>query len=170
MKYDDKDNNLKHYDFLHDQVDDPRRAFAESFLRHMSSHEKYKTLLTYNVSFERRVLSNLAKRFPDLESELKSHIDRLEDLMIPFQKAWCYASKMDGRHSIKRVLPAFVPELSYDDLEISNGEMACMTYENMLKDERSMKDTKTRIDMLKYCEMDTYAMVKLLDRLNQMAE
>ena len=157
-----------HCEFLHDREDDPRRAFAESFLRHMSSHENYKTLLTYNVSFERRVLSKLAERFPDLESELKEHIERLKDLMIPFQKSWCYASRMDGRHSIKRVLPAFVPDLSYDGLEISNGEMACMTYENMLKDEHSMRDTQTRNAMLKYCEMDTYAMVKLLDRLNMM--
>jgi len=164
----DDDDDVEHYEYLHNQVDDPRRAFAESFLEHMSTCTHYKTLLTYNVSFERRVLSKLAERFPDLRLDLESHISRLKDLMIPFQKAWCYASKMEGRHSIKRVLPAFVPDLSYANLSISNGEIACMTYEKMLSDRKLMADPQTRDAMMRYCEMDTFAMVKLLERLNKL--
>ena len=38
--------------------------------------------------------------------------------MMPFQKKWYYTHEMKGSYSIKFVLPALVPELSYDELEI----------------------------------------------------
>jgi DNA-directed RNA polymerase subunit N (RpoN/RPB10) len=64
------------------------------------------------------------------------------------------------------VLPAFVPEMSYDDLEISDGEMASIRYlsciKNLISDEEKQKIFS---NLKKYCCRDTLAEVKLLDVL-----
>ena len=41
--------------------------------------------------------------------------------MIPFQQKWYYTPKMKGSYSIKYVLPALAPDLSYNDLDIKEG-------------------------------------------------
>jgi len=71
--------------------------------------------------FERGKLNDLIDVFPEYSNELREIINRLKDLMIPFQQKWYYTPKMKGSYSIKYVLPALVPELSYNDLEIKEG-------------------------------------------------
>jgi len=73
---------------------------------------------------------------------------------------------MMGSASIKKVLPAFVPELNYSDLEISDGDMASKNYLKCLKDVISESDkNKVYSGLRRYCEMDTYAEVKLIEKL-----
>lgn len=69
---------------------------------------------------------------------------------------------MNGSASIKSVLPAFIPELSYKDLEIQEGGSASQAYLNLLE--------RTRKALLKYCERDTIAMVELLNFLEREVE
>ena len=66
-------------------------------------------------------IEDLIETFPEHSIELQKIISRLKDLMVPFQKKWYYTPKMRGSYSIKQVLPALVPELSYNDLEINEG-------------------------------------------------
>jgi len=77
---------------------------------------------------------------------------------------------MMGSASIKKVLPAFVPELNYEELEISDGDMASRNYLKWLKGMASESD-KNRIysELRRYCEMDTYAEVKLIEKLYEVA-
>jgi len=53
------------------------------------------------------------------------------DLMTPFRRKDIYHWQFSGPYSIKAVLPALVPELSYKELAISNGEMAANTWLRM---------------------------------------
>jgi hypothetical protein len=76
-----------------------------------------------------------------------------------------YAKEMRGSYSIKVVLPALVPELSYKDLEIQEGGTASLTFLQMVQGQFKGDVTKTRQNLIKYCELDTLAMVKILARL-----
>jgi predicted RecB family nuclease len=60
-------------------------------------------------------------------------------------------------------LPVLVPELSYESLDIRNGAMAMASwYDLVFKDKR---DEKVINDLLKYCELDTLAMVRVWEEL-----
>jgi hypothetical protein len=66
---------------------------------------------------------------------------------------------------LKKVLPALVPELSYSDLEISEGGTASNTFAEMATGTFTNSIQKTRENLLEYCKLDTYAMVKILEML-----
>jgi hypothetical protein len=73
---------------------------------------------------------------------------------------------MRGSYSIKDVLPALVPELSYDELEIGEGGTASAIYASMVQRTFDGDIPKTRKALLEYCKLDTFAMVKILEKLN----
>ena len=87
--------------------------------------------------------------------------------MIPFQQKWYYTPEMKGSYSIKYILPALVPELSYNDLDIKEGGKASNTFLSMVNETFEGDVQKTRRQLLEYCELDTYAMVKILEKLLQ---
>ena len=74
---------------------------------------------------------------------------------------------MRGSYSIKSVLPALVPELSYNDLEIKEGGTASNTFLSMVNGTFKGDVVETRRQLLEYCKMDTFAMVRILDKLRQ---
>ena len=47
----------------------------------------------------------------------------------------CGIANLLGSFSIKSVLPALVPDLGYDDLEINDGGMASVAYAEMRRSE-----------------------------------
>jgi hypothetical protein len=87
--------------------------------------------------------------------------------MIPFQKKWYYTPEMRGSYSIKSVLPALIPDLSYNDLDIKEGGTASNTFLSMVNGTFEGDVEETRRQLLEYCELDTYAMVKILDVLKE---
>ena len=50
----------------------------------------------------------------------------------PFQQKWYYTPETRGSYSIKSVLPALVPELSHNNLEIKEGGTASNTFLSMV--------------------------------------
>ena len=88
--------------------------------------------------------------------------------MIPFQKKWYYTPEMRGSFSIKYVLPALVPELSYNDLDIKEGGTASNTFLSMVNGTFKGDVEETRNQLFEYCKLDTYAMVKILEKLLQL--
>lgn len=152
---------LRHVDFLAEPGADPRREFLEKLLHYTRLPG---TILTYNVSFERGVLLELAPQLPEHALALEDRISRLRDLMIPFRNRWYYSPKMNGSYSIKEVLPALVPDLSYDGLAISDGTMASDAFEHM-NTHPELDHTKLREQMLEYCKMDTMGMVRVVERV-----
>ena len=87
--------------------------------------------------------------------------------MVPFQQHWYYTPEMQGSYSIKKVLPALVPQLSYNDLNIKEGGTASATFAAILIGEFKGDINKTRQDFLEYCKLDTLAMVEILKKLNK---
>ncbi len=122
-------------------------------------------VLTYNQSFEKGVLKNLAEAFPDLADDINAWIENIRDLMVPFKKRDVYRWQMRGSYSIKEVLPALVPELFYDGLSVSDGMMAMRVYHEMCKTDDPDKILELRQGLLEYCRLDTFAMVEILGEL-----
>lgn len=162
--------NSKYGDVLHNEFlaesekVDPRIDFINSLIRDCGSHG---SILVYNIGFEKSILKQLSKDFPEYQSQLKEIIERLVDLMVPFQKKYYYTHEMKGIHSIKSVLPALCPDLSYDDLEIKEGGTASRVFGQMLSGEFKGDVQLTRTHLLEYCKLDTSAMVKLLDKIHE---
>lgn len=153
---------IEHKAFLGIAGEDPRIQFIESLIEAMKG---VKTILVYNIGFERGRLYELAEQFPVYSRKIQSIIDRMDDLMLVFQQKCVYYPEMRGSYSIKKVLPALVPELSYKTLNIQEGGTASSTYANLHLEKDPEKVKQIRDDLLAYCEMDTYAMVKIFEKL-----
>ena len=104
--------------------------------------------------------------FPQYSEKLKNIINRLKDLMIPFQKKWYYTPEMRGSYSIKSVLPALTNNLSYDSLEIKEGGTASDTFLQMINKSFNGDEGVKRKQLLEYCKLDTEVMVEILEKLN----
>ena len=84
-----------------------------------------------------------------------------------------YHPNFGGSFSIKGVLPALVPGLAYDDLEIQGGSAASTALEVLLLDPDALRPEARqalRKNLLAYCERDTLAMVRLYERLSSLVE
>ena len=95
------------------------------------------------------------------------------DLMTPFQKGYYYSKAMQGSYSIKYVLPALFPddpELDYHNLDqVHNGGEASAAFFTMA-DKSPEEIESLRSNLLKYCGLDTYAMVKVLSKLREVVK
>jgi len=155
-----------HFEYLVEPGNDPRRELAEKLIAEIP---KDACVLTYNQTFEKGVLKSLAEAFPDLTDDIYARIENIRDLMIPFRKRDVYRWQMRGSYSIKEVLPALVPELSYENLTVADGMMAMRVYHEMCKIDDPMKLAELRQGLLEYCRLDTLAMVKILRELNALS-
>jgi len=162
-----KNEQLQHTEFLAQPNIDPRRSLAERLVKDIP---KDSCILAYNMGFEKGVIKKLANQYQDLSEHLMNIHDNIQDLMTVFQKRDYYIKEMLGSYSIKYVLPALFPndpELDYHNLElIHKGDEASNSYANlgnMSKEEQK----KIKEALLKYCKLDTYAMVKIWMHLNE---
>lgn len=125
------------------------------------------------MSFEKGRIKGLAQLYPDLADHLMNIHDHIVDLMIPFRNKDYYCRAMQGSYSIKYVLPALFPDdpaLDYHNLEgIHHGGEASAAFSNMPYMTSDLLE-KARHNLLKYCELDTYAMVKVWERLKEVVK
>ena len=168
--YEEKEKELQHKEFLAEPGKDPRRDLAEQLVKDIP---KDVCVLAYNMSFEKSVIKSLAFLYPDLKEHLLNIHSHIKDLMIPFIKRYYYNKAMQGSYSIKYVLPALFPDdpsLNYHNLEeIHNGDEAMTAYANM---DQLTKEEQNRLreNLLKYCGLDTYAMVKIYEKLQEVTK
>lgn len=158
-----------HHAWLAEGPGDPRPELAERLL---AACEPARTIAAYNASFERGCIQRLAEGAPDLAPRLARIAERLVDL-LPIVRQHVYHPDFAGSFSLKRVLPALVPELGYDGLAISEGAMASVELERLLFRGETMspaEQAQLRDDLLRYCAMDTLGLVKLLARLRALGQ
>ncbi len=165
-----------HREYLADGPGDPRPELAA---RLVEALEGSAPVVAYNASFERQCIRGLAEAAPRLAAPLAALESRVVDL-LPVVRDAVYHPAFHGSFSLKTVLPALVPELSYDDLEIRDGERASVELERLMLEREPGADreqreldfggrARTREALLRYCERDTWAMVKLLEKLRSLA-
>lgn len=163
------DGSLEHQEFIAPAGADPRYALAQQLTQDIPDNV---TVLAYNMSFEKGVIEKLAQSFPNLSERLKSIIPNIRDLMVPFQKGHYVTPSMNGSYSIKYVLPALVPEMAqaYKELDgVQNGGEAMNAYAGLAMMEAEEQE-QIRIALLKYCKLDTLAMVKVHQKLREVIQ
>ena len=163
-----RDGSLVHHAWLADGPADPRRPLAEALLEACAGA---RTVVAYYASFERSCIERLARSLPDLAPALRDLAARIEDLH-PVVRDHVYHPEFGGGFGLKSVLPALCSGLGYDDLEIQDGDTAAASLEALLLDTDAYSDAdrqSLRNALLRYCERDTLAMVRLHERLAAMA-
>jgi hypothetical protein len=156
---------LEHKEFLGDGINNPLYDIVDSMIKDLS---KEGSIIAYNDSFEKSRILELASVVEESKEELLSFIDRFIDLAYVFQHGYCYNNAMGGSFSIKKVLPALFPndpELDYHNLaEIHCGTEATKGFKE-LRNLKGKRKKELKNNMLKYCELDTYATVKVWEEL-----
>jgi hypothetical protein len=152
---------LEHFEFLATDASDPRREFISS-LSHALGESG--SIVVYS-SFESQRLSNLAVWLPEHAERINAIQSRLFDL-LPIVREHTYHPAYAGSYSIKPVLPALVPEMTYDGMEVANGQDAGIAWESLVRGGLDCGECE-RISkaLLDYCGLDTLALVRLLEVL-----
>jgi uncharacterized LabA/DUF88 family protein len=152
---------IRHSDYLADPFQDCRNELANRLIEDLKGDG---SIITYS-SFEKTTILKLSKTFPHLSDDLQSLIDRIVDLE---QCIKCINHpEFCGRTSIKIVLPVLVPDLSYEGLEIADGDTALVTFAMMAQGKMdTVEMERKRTALLEYCKMDTLAMVRLHEVLH----
>ena len=75
---------------------------------------------------------------------------------------------MEGSYSLKAVLPALVPEMNYDEMQISDGQMASSAWLQLWNLENTQEIENKRNALIEYCRQDTLAMVKILEKIREL--
>jgi hypothetical protein len=157
----EKNGPLIHVEFLHTGKTDPRQDLIIKLVSHCGNKG---SIIVYNQAFEKRINDELGQAFPYFRPALNNISARMVDIMVPFRSRYLYHPDMNCSASLKSVLPAFIPEMSYDNLEIGDGGTAAGLYLSCLKDAIPAEEQQKIFDNLRiYCGQDTLAEVKLLE-------
>ena len=150
--------SMQHYEFLDLSGDPPMRPLAEKMIECLGDSGP---VFMY-TSYEKGVINELIRLFPDLEPQLQAIIERLYDLAKVVERYY-YHPDMMGSFSIKKVVPAMVPSMNYADLEgINEGNGAAMGFvEAVHPDTTPERKAELEKQLLRYCRFDTEAMVEI---------
>jgi predicted RecB family nuclease len=153
----------EHFEFLAMDGNDPRPAFISSLCEALT--EDCGSIVVFNEQFESQRLWELAGWLPAYTDRIRSIQNRLWDL-LPVVRNHVYHPAFAGSFSLKATLPALVPEMTYEGMEVPDGQAAGLAWESMISNgvtdsERQAK----RKALLEYCGQDTLALVKLLEAL-----
>ena len=155
------DGRLEHREYLCDEDKDPGEEFINSLVRSLGTRG---STFIY-TGYENMVIQALAERMPRF-SEMLVHIpDRFRDLCALIKKYY-YHPGFHGSFSLKSVLPALVPDMSYQELAIKEGDQASVEYLRMINPATTPEEkTMIRKELLTYCGYDTLAMVRIREEL-----
>lgn len=150
---------LAHREFLDTTGNAPMRDFAESLIAAVADDGP---IIVYG-SFESTIIKSLITFCHDLEGKLNGILDRLVNL-LPWLQNHYYHPAMKGSWSIKAVLPTIAAHLDYSQLEeVKNGTLAQLAYLDVINPETDQAEREQKIhNLLKYCELDTQAMVEVV--------
>lgn len=155
---------LEHCEFLHSENSDPSRSLTEQLIQDIGTEG---SVIVWFEGFEKSRNSELGDMLPECKDAMEAINDRVVDLIIPFKQKWYDDPRFEGSASIKKVLPVLCPELSYKTLNIQEGGSAQRLWmEAVLDGARASEKDKILADLLKYCELDTLAMVELYRKLS----
>lgn len=149
----------EHHEFLHLEQGCPDDAFISALKEALPPSG---SVVVWNKAFETGINGKLAKRNPEHARFLEGVNARIVDLMEPFSQQAYVHPAFRGSTSIKYVLPALVPSLSYTHLAVRDGGAASETWNRLVTGELATQEaTKARRDLLEYCALDSRAMIEI---------
>ncbi|HEY6155923.1 MAG TPA: DUF2779 domain-containing protein [Gemmatimonadales bacterium] len=160
------DGTYTHAEFLAEGPADARPPLVEAMIKATANADR----VVMYTSFEKTRIREMQQAVPQLAGDLAALQAKLIDLH-PVMRNCVYHPGFNGSYSLKEILTPLVPELTYDDLVIVDGRIASVEIARLLfvagKIPRHEHD-RVRKDLLNYCERDTWAMVKLLEKLEEL--
>ena len=154
----------EHVEYMHEDDSDPRPELIERLLESLGN----KGSICVYSSFERTQIKALAATFPEYAHTLDAIATRLVDLHQIVRGNY-YHPGFRGSFSLKFVVPAVAPHLSYDDLEVADGQMASVWYDRALSSADSGQQRRIFDNLRAYCARDTLATVELRKALSELA-
>ena len=150
---------VAHQAFLDLTGGNPSLPFAQALLAACGERGP---VFVYNAAFEQTRIRELAERHPRLAPALHAINDRIVDL-LPVARQHYYHPSQQGSWSIKAVLPALCPDLRYDNLDgVQDGGAAQQAYlEAIAPATSAARKAELERQLLAYCRLDTWAMVRL---------
>lgn len=156
---------LEHFEFIEMNRIDPVPNFLTE-LRGVIGDKG--SIIVWNKTFEGTLNKRMAEIHTEFQGFCEDMNNRMYDLMDIFKNQWYADPKFKGSFSIKKVLPVLVPELSYDGMEINEGAIAMASWNEVVNgDVEEIKKLAVRNNLLKYCELDTLAMVRIFESLKR---
>jgi hypothetical protein len=123
---------------------------------------KQGSVVVWNKTFEMTRNKEMAAMHPDYAAFLDGLNQRIYDLGDPVRLGYYLHPGFKGSWSIKNILPVMVSELSYRDMEIHQGDQASLVWWNLCFGSLQERPGEKEIEaLLRYCELDTLAMVEL---------
>ena len=158
-------SELAHVDYLADHKADCRRELTERLL---ADTNDCGSVVTYSP-FEMTTIRGLARLFPEYEEELGGLEDKLFDLEPVVRKGVIHPD-FNGRSSIKVVLPVLVPDLSYNELSVADGDTAIAAFVGMATGSMNQTEMEeARNSLLQYCKLDTFALFNVANSIGALA-
>lgn len=157
------DGTLTHREYLHTELSDPRPALVEALCNCLNQSG---TIIAYGAAFEKNILMQLAELFPEHADMLHGFTERLWDQLNIFNKH--YKDAAFGKStSLKSVLPILVPDLDYGTLSVQKGDEAQSVWYQMIQLPPGPEKQAMIEGLSEYCKMDTLAMVRIHQVLQQ---
>lgn len=160
---------LEHYEYIHQSTESPFEAVSASLRERLGDTG---SVIVWYKNYEcgrNKELGELAPAYADF---FRSVNDRVVDLMEIFSKKMYVHPEFLGSASIKKVLPAVVPDLSYKELNVQEGATASRLWTQAVLQNKFSAPEREKIlsDLLTYCQLDTLAMVEIYRRMVEVAE
>jgi len=156
---------LEQMEYLHTSNDNPAQPLAEQLISDIGTTG---SVIVWYEGFEKARNNELATLLPELAPALHAINDRVVDLMVPFSKQWYVDKRFNGSASIKNVLPVLAPELSYKELDIQEGATAQRVWMEAVLEGKDPQHKEDVLNNLRtYCGLDTLAMVRIFEFLQQ---
>ena len=150
-----------HRDYLAEPSKDCRRELAEHLVEDLQGDG---SIIVYS-NFENRVVNDLKILFNDLSAELDALAARMVDLQAIIRRNF-YHPAFHGSLEEKTTLPVLVPDMSYDHLEIADGDSAMAAFAYLALGEYSAVEMETvKRNLLEYCKHDTLGLVRMHEEL-----
>ena len=152
----------EHFEFLATDRSDPRQAFISALCDALGDCG---SIVVYHQQFESQRLADLASWLPEFSGRITKIQRRLWDL-LPIIRDHVYHPAFAGSYSLKSVLPALVPEMTYKGMEVADGQAAGVAWNSLICGDCSeLVHQQKRKALLDYCGKDTLGMVRLLEFL-----
>jgi predicted RecB family nuclease len=151
----------EHREFLALHEADPRREFLDSLAKAVGEEGP---IVVYS-GYEGARLAELAAALADLAPVAERIRARLWDF-LPVMRRHVAHPAFGGSFSLKKVLPALAPGLGYEDLEISDGSLAGIIWDRLVR-ERPPREEAARLEaaLRAYCQRDTQGLLALVREL-----
>ena len=150
---------IKHKEYLHTSTEPPMESLAQNLRNDIGDRG---SVIVWYKPFEVPRTKELAESVQEHKDFLLALADRIYDLMDICSKGYYHHKDFRGSVSIKAVLPVMCPELSYNNIKVQNGTQALNTYRDLIfSDKHKGLEKQVVKDLLEYCKLDTWAMVRI---------